>query len=162
MKKKLISVILSVVCSWSGYSQNKPFYQDETQSVEKRIEDALSRMTFGEKVRILHAHGGYSSAGVSRLGILEWQYSIRKDKVSESLRLMCLPSALIVRGCGNTRLRSFRKSQTYFLTCITTSGVPILPNGSKVRGASIFMSGVSVGMKTKLLSLHLLKKDEIL
>lgn len=73
MEKKLISLLLRVVCSLSGYSQNKPICQDETQPVEKPIEDALSRMTLEEKVRILHAHGGYSSAGLPRLGIPEWQ-----------------------------------------------------------------------------------------
>lgn len=69
MFKKMSLLILSTVCSLHIYSQNKPIYQDATQPVEIRIDDALSRMTLEEKVRILHAHGGYSSSGVPRLGI---------------------------------------------------------------------------------------------
>lgn len=46
-----------------------PLYLDETKPVEERVEDALSRMTLEEKVRILHAQSKFSSAGVPRLGI---------------------------------------------------------------------------------------------
>ena len=41
------------------------------QPIEKRVEDALSRMTLEEKVAILHAQSKFSSAGVPRLGIPE-------------------------------------------------------------------------------------------
>ena len=44
---------------------------DESQPIEKRVEDALSRMTLEEKVAILHAQSKFSSAGVPRLGIPE-------------------------------------------------------------------------------------------
>ena len=46
-------------------------YLDESQPLDKRVEDALSRMTLEEKVRILHAQSKFSSAGVPRLGIPE-------------------------------------------------------------------------------------------
>ena len=46
-------------------------YLDEDQSIEARVEDALSRMTLEEKVKILHAQSKFSSAGVPRLGIPE-------------------------------------------------------------------------------------------
>ena len=46
-------------------------YLDESQPIEKRVEDALSRMTLEEKVAILHAQSKFSSAGVPRLGIPE-------------------------------------------------------------------------------------------
>ena len=46
-------------------------YLDGTQPLEARVEDALSRMTLEEKVRILHAQSKFSSAGVPRLGIPE-------------------------------------------------------------------------------------------
>ena len=46
-------------------------YLDESQPLEARVEDALSRMTLEEKVRILHAQSKFSSAGVPRLGIPE-------------------------------------------------------------------------------------------
>ena len=46
-------------------------YLNESQPLEKRVEDALSRMTLEEKVKILHAQSKFSSAGVPRLGIPE-------------------------------------------------------------------------------------------
>ena len=46
-------------------------YLDESQPLEKRVEDALSRMTLEEKVAVLHAQSKFSSAGVPRLGIPE-------------------------------------------------------------------------------------------
>lgn len=68
-KKKTGLLLVGVVCSFSVIAQNKPVYQDATKPVEERIEDALSRMTLEEKVRLLHANGGYRSWGVPRLGI---------------------------------------------------------------------------------------------
>ena len=46
-------------------------YLDESQPLEARVEDALSRMTLEEKIKILHAQSKFSSAGVPRLGIPE-------------------------------------------------------------------------------------------
>lgn len=46
-----------------------PLYLDDSQPIDARVEDALSRMTVAEKVRILHAQSKFSSAGVPRLGI---------------------------------------------------------------------------------------------
>ena len=46
-------------------------YLDPNQPLEDRVEDALSRMTLQEKVKILHAQSKFSSAGVPRLGIPE-------------------------------------------------------------------------------------------
>lgn len=46
-------------------------YLDESQPLEKRVEDALSRLTLEEKVGLLHAQSKFSSAGVPRLGIPE-------------------------------------------------------------------------------------------
>ena len=48
-----------------------PVYLDENQLLELRVEDALSRMTLEEKVKVLHAQSKFSSAGVPRLGIPE-------------------------------------------------------------------------------------------
>ncbi len=48
-----------------------PLYLDENQPLEERVEDALSRMTLEEKVKIIHAQSKFSSAGVPRLGIPE-------------------------------------------------------------------------------------------
>ena len=48
----------------SGQGSNPPF-RDKSQSIEKRIEDLLSRLTIEEKVSLL----GYQSKAVPRLGI---------------------------------------------------------------------------------------------
>ena len=49
----------------------KPIYLDNTQPTEKRVVDALSRMTLDEKVALCHAQSKFSSHGVPRLGIPE-------------------------------------------------------------------------------------------
>ena len=63
-------LFLSLVCL-NAQNSDKPVYLDETQPIEARVEDALSRMTLQEKVKILHAQSKFSSAGVPRLGIPE-------------------------------------------------------------------------------------------
>lgn len=57
-------------------------YLDESQPLEKRVEDALSRMTLEEKVGLLHAQSKFSSAGVPRLGIPEVVQLYIGDKLS--------------------------------------------------------------------------------
>ena len=52
-------------------AQQTPIYLDATQPIEKRIDDALSRMTLQEKVAMCHAQSKFSSPGVPRLGIPE-------------------------------------------------------------------------------------------
>ena len=54
-----------------GASSTLAPYQNESLSLDERIEDALSRMTLEEKVAVLHAQSKFSSAGVPRLGIPE-------------------------------------------------------------------------------------------
>ncbi|MEI6555655.1 MAG: glycoside hydrolase family 3 C-terminal domain-containing protein [Paludibacter sp.] len=49
----------------------KPIYLDVHQSIEKRIENAISLMTLEEKVAMCHAQSKFSSKGVPRLGIPE-------------------------------------------------------------------------------------------
>lgn len=68
--KCAIAVIFA--CAVSVHAQNKlPIYLDDSKPIEKRVEDALSRMTTEEKVKMLHAQSKFSSAGVPRLGIPE-------------------------------------------------------------------------------------------
>lgn len=52
-------------------SAEKPVYLDSSAPIEKRVEDALSRMTLEEKVALCHAQSKFSSPGVERLGIPE-------------------------------------------------------------------------------------------
>jgi len=49
----------------------KPVYSDNSQPLEKRVNDALSKMTLEEKVALCHAQSKFSSHGVPRLGIPE-------------------------------------------------------------------------------------------
>ena len=68
MKHLALSCVLSLTTVFSVQAQQKPVYLDDTKPVEQRIEDALSRMTLQEKIRVIHAQSKFSSAGVPRLG----------------------------------------------------------------------------------------------
>ena len=72
MKKLILSCVLSAVAFATSQAQqtasNLPNYLDQTKSEEQRIDDAISRMTLAEKIRIIHAQSKFSSAGVPRLG----------------------------------------------------------------------------------------------
>ena len=57
-------------------------YLDESQPLEKRVEDALSRLTLEEKVGLLHAQSKFSSAGVPRQGIPEVVQLYNGEKLS--------------------------------------------------------------------------------
>ena len=72
MMNKIITLAASALLSLSvAAASDVPVYLDPTKPLEERVEDALSRMTLEEKVRILHAQSKFSSAGVPRLGIPE-------------------------------------------------------------------------------------------
>ena len=75
MKIKYLSIVMLLLLTFTAKAQNKPVYLDPNASVEARVQDALSRMTTHEKVRILHAQSKFSSAGVPRLGIRELHHS---------------------------------------------------------------------------------------
>jgi len=63
-------IILLVAAPGKGQSQSsEPIYLNDSFPIEKRIEDAISRMTIEEKVAMCHAQSKFSSAGVPRLGI---------------------------------------------------------------------------------------------
>lgn len=63
--------IMAVSCGQTAPKFEGPAYLDESLPIDVRVEDALSRMTLEEKVKILHAQSKFSSAGVPRLGIPE-------------------------------------------------------------------------------------------
>lgn len=52
-----------------GVKAQKNIYLDVNQSIERRVEHALSLMTLEEKVSMCHAQSKFSSKGVPRLGI---------------------------------------------------------------------------------------------
>ena len=71
MKKHLLALCATAAFAASQALAATPVYQDASQPLEERVEDALQRMTLEEKVKILHAQSKFSSAGVPRLGIPE-------------------------------------------------------------------------------------------
>lgn len=72
LKPVALAFLTALVATSCGHRpQEKPVYLDDSQPLEVRVEDALSRMTLEEKVKILHAQSKFSSAGVPRLGIPE-------------------------------------------------------------------------------------------
>lgn len=65
------AAMLAASCGQTAPKSDGPAYLDESLPIDVRVEDALSRMTMEEKVKILHAQSKFSSAGVPRLGIPE-------------------------------------------------------------------------------------------
>ena len=69
MKHLILSCVLSLSTTMAAQAQQSlPLYLDETKPMEQRIDDAISRMTLQEKIRIIHAQSKFSAAGVPRLG----------------------------------------------------------------------------------------------
>ena len=69
MKHLIVSCVLSLAAVTTTQAQQQlPIYLDNTKSIEQRIDDAISRMTLQEKIRVIHAQSKFSSAGVPRLG----------------------------------------------------------------------------------------------
>lgn len=69
MKQLILSCALAFTALGTTQAQQKlPIYLDNTLPMEQRINDAISRMTLEEKIRVIHAQSKFSSAGVPRLG----------------------------------------------------------------------------------------------
>lgn len=68
--KKIVALVLFATLFLNVNSQT-PIYLDESQPIQARVADALSRMTLEEKIKLCHAQSKFSSNGVPRLGIPE-------------------------------------------------------------------------------------------
>ena len=68
--KRILIAALALTGMVIGRAE-RPVYLDESQAIDLRVADALSRMTTEEKVALCHAHSKFSSPGVPRLGIPE-------------------------------------------------------------------------------------------
>lgn len=74
MKKTLLSMAACALLAMPVVAQT-PIYLDDSQPIEARVQDALSRMTLKEKVRLSYAQSKFSTPGVARLGIPELYWS---------------------------------------------------------------------------------------
>mgnify|MGYP002548355333 CR=1 FL=1 len=114
MKKSVLTVILAV---WGciGATAQHLVYLDDTQPIETRVKDALSRMTLEEKVALCHAQSKFSSAGVPRLGIPELWMSDGPHGVREEISWDTWNPA----GCTNDSCTAFPA-----LTCLAATWNP--------------------------------------
>lgn len=71
MKKTLLAASIACTCAFAPVAAQTPVYLDDSQPIETRVKDALSRLTLEEKVALCHAQSKFSSPGVPRLGIPE-------------------------------------------------------------------------------------------
>ena len=64
-----MTCVVLITTALTVQAQQLPAYLDESKTIEQRIDDALSRMTLNEKIRVIHAQSKFSAAGVPRLGM---------------------------------------------------------------------------------------------
>ncbi|MBP5419517.1 MAG: glycoside hydrolase family 3 C-terminal domain-containing protein [Bacteroidales bacterium] len=72
MKKQIILASIISLFSYNQIIAQTLPYLDETLPVEKRIDDAISRMTLEEKIAVIHAQSKFSSPGIKRLGFRDF------------------------------------------------------------------------------------------
>lgn len=96
-------------------AQQKPVYLDASKPIEERVEDALSRLTLEEKVKLTHAQSKFSSAGVPRLGIPD----VWTDDGPHGIRPDVLWDEWEQAGCTNDSCVAFPA-----LTCLAATWNP--------------------------------------
>lgn len=84
--KKLLLFTFSLFSAVAVAQSPQPLYLDESQPIEVRVQDALSRMTLEEKVKLCTAQSKFSSHGVPRLGIPEIWMSDGPHGVREEIQ----------------------------------------------------------------------------
>ena len=57
MNRFLLPCIFAFAAAGLQAQENKPVYLDDSQPIEARVQDALSRMTVEEKARLSYAQG---------------------------------------------------------------------------------------------------------
>jgi len=82
MKKGPILAMITMLTTMNATAQ---VYLDPQAPLEQRVEDALSRMTLHEKIKVLHAQSKFTSAGVPRLGIRQLNMDDGPHGVREEL-----------------------------------------------------------------------------
>lgn len=114
MKKVLFGLVLAAV-ALPLLAQQKPVYLDASKPIEERVEDALSRLTLEEKVKLTHAQSKFSSAGVPRLGIPD----VWTDDGPHGIRPDVLWDEWEQAGCTNDSCVAFPA-----LTCLAATWNP--------------------------------------
>ena len=84
IKKTLLFLFVTATLT-SATAQTTPVYLDPKAPIEKRVQDALSRMTTHEKIQMLHAQSKFTSSGVPRLGIRQLNMDDGPHGVREEL-----------------------------------------------------------------------------
>lgn len=82
---KRVIIMVSFMAMMSLTSANAQVYLDPQAPIESRVQDALSRMTVHEKIKVLHAQSKFTSAGVPRLGIRQLNMDDGPHGVREEL-----------------------------------------------------------------------------
>ena len=77
--------ILAMITMLTTMNATAQVYLDPQAPLEQRVEDALSRMTLDEKIKVLHAQSKFTSAGVPRLGIRQLNMDDGPHGVREEL-----------------------------------------------------------------------------
>lgn len=114
MKKALLGLALAAAALPLS-AQQKPVYLDASKPIEERVEDALSRLTLEEKVKLTHAQSKFSSAGVPRLGIPD----VWTDDGPHGIRPDVLWDEWEQAGCTNDSCVAFPA-----LTCLAATWNP--------------------------------------
>ena len=130
MKKVLFGLVLAAVALPLS-AQQKPVYLDASKPIEERVEDALSRLTLEEKVKLTHAQSKFSSAGVPRLGIPD----VWTDDGPHGIRPDVLWDEWEQAGCTNDSCVAFPA-----LTCLAATWNPEM---SLLYGQSMLPHGRS-------------------
>jgi len=82
MKKRFIIASFLLMAATATQAQ---VYLNPNAPIEERVNDALSRMTTHEKIKVLHAQSKFTSAGVPRLGIRQLNMDDGPHGVREEL-----------------------------------------------------------------------------
>src|SRR5206468_195665 len=64
-----LAILAVATSAWISLAAERPLYLDPTQPPAARVEDLLGRMTFEEKISLLHADSKFTTAAIPRLGI---------------------------------------------------------------------------------------------
>ena len=113
--KKIKSSLKLSALAFFAFAGTTAFAQVNS-SMEKQIDDVISKMTLQEKINVCHAQSKFSSAGVPRLGIPEiWMsdgpHGVREEIEWDSWNPASFPAFIaLITGSINVRTDRSRDS----------------------------------------------------